>query len=424
MAGLTFDQALDRLLNAFTGTAVSAAPAWVGVPIARPRKNLSGEERKALQKLRGENSRDLKKWWYVEMLNTPSPLTETMTLFWHNDFTSSLKKVKTPNLLYEQSALLRRHALGNFADLLRAVAIDPAMMVYLDTANSKAGASNENFARELMELFTLGEGQGYTEDDIREAARAFTGWRITPDRSFKFAPGIHDYGSKSFFGRTGRFDGNDIINILLEQPRVAVHITEKLWRVFVSEQPDSQEIDRLATIFRDGGYEIRPLMRAMLTSPKFLADANHGTLVKSPTDLMVGTMRLLGFTPPEPIGLVAQGRNLGQDLFDPPNVKGWPGGIEWINTAALPARYEWLRAISSAIDQVTAAGNRAVQLNRASRTIFGEGLNGNATEAFLSMPPALMAELVLPIRRAAPPGATGAKSAAGDLILDPVFQLK
>ena len=142
-----------------------------------------------------------------------------------------------------------------------------------------------------MELFTLGEGQGYTEDDIREAARAFTGWRITPDRSFKFAPAIHDYGSKSFFGRTGRFDGNDIINILLEQPRVAVHITEKLWRVFVSEQPDSQEIDRLATIFRDGGYEIRPLMRAMLTSPKFLADANHGTLVKSPTDLMVGTMR-------------------------------------------------------------------------------------------------------------------------------------
>ena len=142
MAGLTFDQALDRLLNAFTGTAVSAAPACMGVPIARPRKNLSGEERKALQKLRGENSRDLKKWWYVEMLNTPSPLTETMTLFWHNDFTSSLKKVKTPNLLYEQNALLRRHALGNFADLLRAVAIDPAMMVYLDTANSKAGASN------------------------------------------------------------------------------------------------------------------------------------------------------------------------------------------------------------------------------------------------------------------------------------------
>ena len=205
---------------------------------------------------------------------------------------------------------------------------------------------------------------------------------------------------------------------------MAVHITEKLWRVFVSEQPDSQEIDRLATIFRDGGYEIRPLMRAMLTSPKFLADANHGTLVKSPTDLMVSTMRLLGFTPPEPIGLVAQGRNLGQDLFDPPNVKGWPGGIEWINTAALPARYEWLRAISSAIDQVTAAGIRAVQLNRASRRIFGEGLNGNATEAFLSMPPTLMAELVLPIRRAAPPGATGAKSAAGDLILDPVFQLK
>ena len=151
---------------------------------------MSGEERKALQKLRGENSRDLKKWWYVEMLNTPSPLTETMTLFWHNDFISSLKKVKTPNLLYEQNALLRRHALGNFADLLRAVAIDPAMMVYLDTANSKAGASNDNFARELMELFTLGEGQGYTEDDIREAARAFTGWRITPDRSFKFAPGI------------------------------------------------------------------------------------------------------------------------------------------------------------------------------------------------------------------------------------------
>jgi len=424
LAGLTYDQAVDRLLGGFTGKAVMAPPDWMSVPPARRTANMTDEEKMAFQRLQGANSRDLKGWWYGEMLNTTSPFTESMTLFWHNHFTSSLKKVKTPNLLFLQNATLRTHALGNFGDMLRAVTFDPAMMVYLDTVNSKAGAPNENFARELMELFTLGEGQGYTEDDIREAARAFTGWRFDADRQLVLKARAHDKGQKLFFGRRGNFDGDDIIDILLEQPRVAEYITEKVWLNFVSATPNLAEIARLATLFRDSGYELKPLMRAMFLSDTFRDPATQGTLVKSPTDLVVGTLRLVGFIPPDPSVLLAQGQNLGQELFDPPDVKGWPGGVDWINTAALPARYEWLRSISNAIDQVTAPVRGGGRMSRASRRIFGEGLKSEEAAAFMAMPPALMAELMLPIPRAASPGTTGAKNPVGELMLDPVFQLK
>jgi uncharacterized protein (DUF1800 family) len=428
LAGLTYDQAVDRLLGGFTGKAVMAPPDWMSVPPARRTANMIDEEKREIQRQQGANSRDLQGWWYSEMLNTTSTFTESMTLFWHNHFTSSLKKVKTPNLLFVQNATLRTHALGNFADMLQAMTFDPAMMKYLDTVNSRAGAPNENFPRELMELFTLGEGQGYTEDDIREAARAFTGWAYGADRELILRRQAHDNDTKSFFGRSGNFDGNDIIDILLEQPRVAEHITEKLWRHFVSATPNSAEITRLATVFRDSAYDLKPLIREMLTSDTFRDPATRGTLVKSPTELVAGTLRLVGFIPPDPTGLLAQGRNLGQELFNPPNVKGWPGGVNWINTAALPARYEWLRMISNAIDQVTAPGrggvNPATQMSRASRRIFGEGLKAQEAAAFFAMPPALMAELMLPIPRAASPGTTGAKNAVGELLLDPVFQLK
>ncbi len=426
--GLSYTAAVDKLLDGVTGRAISAPPGWIGTTPSDRLANLSTAEKTARQKTQRQNGRNLKGWWYGEMLNTPSPFTERMVLFWHNHFTSSLKKVKFPDFLFDQNVLFRTYALGNFADLLRAVSTDPAMMVYLDTANSKGSAPNENFARELMELFTLGEGQGYTEDDIREAARAFTGWRATPGHGFEFTARAHDSGAKTFFERRGRFGSDDIIKILLEQPRVAEHITEKLWRSFVSASPDPADVKLLAAIFRESGYEMRPLMRAMLMTAKFRDESNRGTLVKSPTDLVVGTYRLVAFNPPDATGTAMQGRGLGQDVFDPPNVKGWPGGAAWINTAALPARYEFLREVSDAIDKIMGAvppgGNRVQRIARMSREMFGEGLDAESAVRLLDMPEDQIAELLLPIPRATAPGATGAENAIGDLLLDPVYQLK
>jgi uncharacterized protein (DUF1800 family) len=190
------------------------------------------------------------------MLATDQPLVEKMTLFWHNHFTSSVQKVRYIPSLYWQNVLFRREALGNFATLLKAVARDPAMLIYLDGVRSVARQPNENFARELLELFTLGEGH-YSEADIKAAARAFTGWSIDRETGrFQDHGQFHDDGEKTFLGQTGRFGGDDIVAILLRQPRTAETIVEKLWREFVSLKPDGAEVTRLAAVFRAGGYEM------------------------------------------------------------------------------------------------------------------------------------------------------------------------
>jgi uncharacterized protein (DUF1800 family) len=267
-----------------------------------------------------------------------------MTLFWHNHFTSSVKKVKWPALLYRQNVLLRRHALGSFRDLLFQVAKDPAMMLYLDTQTNHKNHPNENFARELFELFTLGEGH-YTEEDIKEAARAFTGWHaaLRDGGRFVFNRRQHDAGLKRVLGRTGAFGGDDVLAIALDQPACATHLTTKLWREFVSDQPEPREVERLASIFRAGGYQIALLLRALLTSPEFWAPENRGVLVKSPVELIVGTLRLFQMPIKDTEVLAKYGKRLGQDLFDPPNVKGWPGGTRWITSATLLARWQLLQ---------------------------------------------------------------------------------
>ncbi|MSP21005.1 MAG: DUF1800 domain-containing protein [Alphaproteobacteria bacterium] len=363
--GLDHGIAVERLLDAVGPKAATTDPTFVVVPGAAVQRGLTRDERQVLQRQRAMDGNNMKAWWWSEMLETPSPLTEHMVLFWHNHFTSSLRKVKVPPLLFTQNTLFRTHATGNFATLLRAAAKDPAMLVYLDNNLNRAGAPNENFARELLELFTLGEGNGYTERDIQEAARAFTGWRFRPDGGFVNDPRSHDGGTKTFLGVTGALNGNDILDVVLQQPRVAEHITEKLWREFISDTPDAAEVRRLAAIFRDGRYEVRPLLEAMLNSDAFRARDAHGTMVKSPVDLVVGTFRLIGATPREPRLLTALGRNLGQDLFDPPNVKGWPGGEEWVDTANLPARHAFL---FSATESLALLENAAQQGGNAART--------------------------------------------------------
>jgi uncharacterized protein (DUF1800 family) len=343
-SGLTREAAAKRLLGAVTGKAIAAPPTWVNeLPIA-PRKlqAMSQEERMAELRRNVEHAFELREWWYREMLTTPSPLTEKMTLFWHNHFATSQQKVRFTPLLYRQNAMLRRNALGNFGTLLREVARDPAMLIYLDGANSRKDQPNENFAREAMELFTLGEGH-YTEADIKDAARAFTGWSIDRDTGeFMFRRGIHDYGRKSVLGKSGNFDGDQVIDILLAKPETAQFITRKLWREFISPTPDEQAIARLAARFKDSGYDIGKLMLAMLSSDAFYANENRAALIKSPVELVVGTMKQFDIDAPNLRPFVIAGALLGQNLFAPPNVKGWPGQEHWINSATLLGRKQFI----------------------------------------------------------------------------------
>jgi uncharacterized protein (DUF1800 family) len=384
LASLDYGAAVDRLLANPRHDAITPAPRWVNEGL----KSVREQQREAVEKLRDaakgqnggdkklvagivrpiqEQGRELRNWWVEEMLVTDQPLVERMTLFWHNHFTSSLQKVRFAPALYFQNALFRREALGNFATLLKAVARDPAMLIYLDGVRSVARQPNENFGRELLELFTLGEGH-YSEADIKAAARAFTGWSIDPT-SGTFVDRIqqHDGGDKTFLGQTGRLNGDDVIAILLRNPRTAETIVHKLWLEFVSLKPDPEEVTRLAAVFRTGDYEIKPLMRAMFLSPAFRDPANRGGLIKSPVDLIVGSVRMLGLPVPEKTSLVRMMQGLGQLPFDPPNVKGWAGGESWISTYTLLLRQQFLRRMVEATTVSSMDGGMTMGAGRPDR---------------------------------------------------------
>ena len=344
--GMSREQAARALLAAARTDAVTPAPpAMVATGALRyPRRGAgaSDDELKMFRRQQVREGLELRGWWVGEMLSTPSPLTERMTLFWHNHFVSSQQKVKLTELMFRQNVTLRTHALGNFGAMLHAVARDPAMIVYLDSAQNRKGAPNENFARELMELFTLGEGN-YGERDVKEAARAFTGWSLDRERGeFVFRRALHDYGPKTVLGRTGNFDGDDVIDILLAQPSTAEFVSRKLWRELVSPEPDAAEVRRVAARFRDSGYDIQAALYALLISDAFYARENRGNLVKSPIDLVVGTLRQFGMHPGDTIPFAVAAAGMGQNLFAPPNVKGWPGQQAWINTSSLLARKQFL----------------------------------------------------------------------------------
>ena len=391
-----YTEAVTAILKQPRQKPATPPPEWVNEPLMSRKqiKQLSEEERKKLR--------------------------EQMTLFWHNHFTSGLRKVKSPKLMYRQNLLLRQHALGNFRQLLRAVAKDPAMIIYLDNAFNQKAKPNENFARELLELFTLGEGH-YTETDIKEAARAFTGWTI--DRrtgKFRFVRRRHDFGSKTFMGRTGNFNGDDIIDIVLEQPQVAIHITTKLWRAFVSQTVDEKEIERLADVLRSNEYELKPLMQALLTSKAFRDTQTVGAMIKSPVDLIVGTLRVFQFPMGDGRGIVLASRRLGQDLMDPPNVKGWPGGNHWISSDTLMMRHQILDRFLRGMEMLQ-AGQKAGRLNAAnmsaqmaSSPLFGENLTDQTvSKVLLPLPPI-----------SAPQALTDRQDLISQLVQDPVYQLK
>jgi uncharacterized protein (DUF1800 family) len=303
------------------------------------------EASKALQEAVNEQLFNLVSWWTQQMITTQAPLVEKMTLFWHGHFATSAEKVRSPYKLWRQNETFRSQALGDFGALTKAISHSPAMMIYLDLASSKAEHPNENFAREAMELFTLGEGN-YTESDIKESARAFTGYRI--DRAteqFRFAPRQFDAGSKTFLKETGNWTGDQIIDIILKQPVCAGFITAKIWKFFVYDDPKPELINDLAETFRHYHYEIRPLLETIFSSEEFYSERARNAIVKSPVQYLVQAARTLNVQIPTGRTLINVYRQMGQVPFYPPNVKGWDGGKSWINTATLAYRYQLARQL-------------------------------------------------------------------------------
>jgi uncharacterized protein (DUF1800 family) len=367
-SGLAREAAVDRLLDGVRREPVTPAPrAMLAAPTPFTAiRAMTTEERMAWNRVNLEEGLALREWWLREMLATDSPLTERLTLFWHGHFATSQQKVRQAQLLYRQNLLLREHALGGFTKLVKGIARDPAMLVYLDNAQSTRQAPNENFAREVMELFTLGEGR-YGEGDVKEAARAFTGWSIDRDTcDYRYRPFAHDGGVKTVFGKTGRLTGDDVLDLILARPEVAAFIAGKMWREFVSPTPDERELAAAAQAFREAKLEVKPLVRALLLTDTFWAPSNRGSLIRSPVELVVGTMRTFDLRPPSLRPAVLATSLLGQNPFSPPNVKGWPGGEAWINSTTLLGRKQFVDRVFRGAGGMAAEAARGDEMQAAS----------------------------------------------------------
>ena len=341
------------------------------------------EFRQLLQRANREAVQATAAWWMKRMAYGPSPLQEKLTLFWHGHFTTSAKDERAALLMWNQNELLRRNAVGNFRSFVQQISRDPAMLDYLNNQQNRKAHPNENYARELMELFTLGIGN-YTEYDIREGARAFTGWAHDGDE-FIFRKYDHDTGNKKFFGKTGDFDGDDVIDIILAHPACAKYITGRFWNHFVYEDPEPALCESLGQHFREAKWEMRPVLRQIFASQGFYSDRAIGAQIKSPIQLIVGTVRMLGLDMPDQRVLRAALSQMGQVPLEPPNVKGWPGGRTWVNTSTLFVRYNtgvWLAGGGGdmPMDRGRKAGRVKLKLTRAD-TRFAPDLTTGSAEA-------------------------------------------
>ncbi len=293
----------------------------------------------AAKRKRQQSRDDLKTlniMWLSEMTNSQAQLREKMSLFWHGHFAC-----RVINSFFQQELLhtIRTNALGNFGELLKAVSKSPSMLQFLNNQQNRKQSPNENFAREVMELFTMGRGN-YTENDIKEAARAFTGWGYNLQGEFVFRKQFHDSGSKTFLGRTGNFEGDDILNILLEQPHTAVYITRKIYRYFVNEDVNDKQLQGLAQRFYDNKYDIKKLLEDIYLSDWFYDEKNIGTKIKSPIELLAGIRRFLPLDLENEQSQLLFQKVLGQILFYPPNVAGWAGGRSWIDSSTMMVRLQ------------------------------------------------------------------------------------
>ena len=287
---------------------------------------------------------DIQRNWLVRMVYTQRPLQEKMTLFWHGILTSGASKVGRVDRMWTQNELLRKNALGDFRVVLKAMSRDPAMLVWLDSQSNRKAAPNENFARELMELFSMGVGN-YTEQDVRESARAFTGWGLN-NNGFFFDAAQHDNGLKTFLDTNGNLSGDDVVDIIVKQPATAAYISRRLFSYFAYADPTPAVLAPIEKAFIESGYSIRATVRAILTSEAFFSSKAFRSRTKSPVELVATSIRSLDMET-DGAGLAQLMTRMGQTLFDPPSVQGWPGGPLWINSATLLERVNFANRIAS-----------------------------------------------------------------------------
>ncbi|RYY18893.1 MAG: DUF1800 domain-containing protein, partial [Cytophagaceae bacterium] len=306
-----------------------------GPPLLR-RRDVTPEQRK----LQNDGFRDafqaMSLAWMDRMATGPAQLREKMALFWHGHFACRVRK---PDDSLQLLNTIRQHALGKFGDLLLAVSQEPGMLQFLNNIQNKKAQPNENFAREVMELFTMGRGT-YSETDVKEAARAFTGWNYDGQNRFKFKERDHDDGPKTFLGHTGNLKGEDVLTIILQQPATATFVVTKLYRFFVNDVPDQGHVGALAAAFRKSDYDLADLVERLFSAGWFYDKANVGGRIKSPVELVAGLRRTLGLQVDNAQPLLGYQKALGQVLFLPPNVAGWPGGRSWIDSSSLLLRLE------------------------------------------------------------------------------------
>ncbi len=316
----------------------------------------------------------LQQWWLQHMLSTSTPFAERMTLFWHGHFTSDYRKTADDTFMYWQNLTWRRISMTNLRSMLMEVTTDPAMLRYLDLATSTGQNPNENYSRELMELFTMGPGN-YSEDDVRQSAKALAGWQLPQPDSFAdvtvdsakkvtrrlpvystqksgvFNPKRSYKGAVTYLGKTGTLDTKGVIDRILAQPATAPFIASKVAQHFVTSQPDASYVKSLGDAFRRSGYDLKTLMRAVFTSPEFTAASSYRTLVKSPTEFMVHAARALGVTSLSRL-IATSGTGMGQTLFDPPDVGGWPNNESWISSNTVVERVNF---VTNSLSQVKTA---------------------------------------------------------------------
>lgn len=339
--------------------------------LRRSRQDLSEEEldkeRRKLVQMAQRNQRkagrNLTSWWFGRMVNTRSPLREKMVLFWHDHFATGVRKVRNVEFMHQQNELFRKNAWGNFRELTQAIVRDPAMVIYLDVANSRKDQPNENFAREVLELFTLGEGN-YTEKDIKEAARAFTGYQLNR----RTGSVIHqkrqwDEGEKTVLGESGAFTGEDVVEVIFRQDAASTYLPWKLWEFFVYENPSEKGVAALGEIFAEAEFEVKPLLREIFLSREFYSEKARRTQIKSPVQFLVGLCRQLELEGLPEAYLINAQQQLGQVLFEPPNVAGWDWGQAWINTNTLLTRYNIAGVVTKGVGADTLAAQRGPEGN-------------------------------------------------------------
>jgi uncharacterized protein (DUF1800 family) len=355
IVGLTRSQAISRIIENIDGRhPETEIPSFFNQPY--PNYWIQGDldefDQQKFRVARDKEMEELRLWWVSEMLTTQRPAAEKLIMFWHNHFVSSYTGVdENVHLIAKQHWTFRQLGHTNFRALAKAIIKDAAMLEYLDNKQSRKRSPNENLARELLELFIIGEGN-YSEKTVKEVARALTGYSSNGLRQdeFRFNHWDHDNGWKIIFDRKGHFDGDDVIDILLDQTETSLFITRKFWKSYISDfNFNDPEIKNIAKIFKSSDYDIKTLLRSTLSTKSFWAPQNRATIVKSPIDFIIGTIRSTGRLPDTWPSIPNELATLGQNIFEPPNVAGWPGAGDWI----VPSRLLMRRGMLSGLGKPT-----------------------------------------------------------------------